>query len=73
MCPRGNKQLEEFLRSWVISGYEYGGEDGYGLQFSINTLNNEQRNKMFNNKSLSLEEISELIKKLPNPKSVSLH
>lgn len=32
------------------------------------TLNNEQRNKMFNNKSLSLEEISELIKKLPNPK-----
>lgn len=68
MCPRSNKQLEEFLRSWVISGYEYGGEDGYGLQFSINTLDNEQRNKMFNNQSLSLEEISELIKKLPNPK-----
>lgn len=39
-----------------------------GLQFSINTLDNEQRNKMFNNQSLSLEEISELIKKLPNPK-----
>lgn len=68
MCPRSNKHLLEFLRSWVISGYAYGGEDGYGLQFSINTLNNEQRNEMFNNKSLSLEEISELIKKLPNPK-----
>lgn len=68
MCPRSNKQLFEFLYSWVISGYEYGGEDGYGLQFSINTLDNEQRNKMFNNQSLSLEEISELIKKLPNPK-----
>ena len=61
-------RLEEFLHSWVISGYEYGGEDGYGLQFSINTLDNEQRNKMFNNQSLSLEEISELIKKLPSPK-----
>lgn len=68
MCPRSNKQLFEFLYSWVISGYEYGGEDGYGLQFSINTLDNEQRNKMFNNQSLYLEEISELIKKLPHPK-----
>ena len=68
MCPRSNKHLLEFLRSWVISGYAYGGEDWYGLQFSINTLDNEQRNKMFNNNSLSLEEISELIKKLPNPK-----
>lgn len=68
MCPRSNKHLLDFLHSWVISGYAYGGEDGYGLQFSINTLDNEQRNKMFNNKSLSLEEISELIKKLPNPK-----
>lgn len=68
MCPKGNKQLHDFLYSWVISGYQYGGEDGYGLQFSINTLDNDKRNEMFGNKSLSLEEISELIKSLPSPK-----
>lgn len=68
MCPKGNKQLHDFLYSWVISGYQYCGEEGYGLQFSINTLDNDKRNEMFGNKSLSLEEISELIKSLPSPK-----
>ena len=68
MMPNTNLNLENFLDSWVRAGYTYGGEDGYGLQFSINTLNDNDRNRMFNNRSLSLEEISKIIDKLPAPK-----
>lgn len=57
-----------FLNQWIRTGYEFGGKDGFGLQFSINTLNEEDRNEMFNNKSLSLKEIVAIIDKLPNPK-----
>lgn len=68
MMPKSNKNLEKFLHDWVDTGFIYGGEDGFGLQFSINTLDEEERNKMFHNKSLSLQEISDIIKSLPMPK-----
>lgn len=38
MMPKSNKNLEKFLHDWVDTGFIYGGEDGFGLQFSINTL-----------------------------------
>lgn len=68
MMPKSNKNLKEFLHKWVTTGFVYGGEDGFGLQFSINTLNENDRNKMFRNRSLSLQEISDIIKELPYPK-----
>lgn len=68
MCPKDNKNLSEFLQAWVKAGFVYGGQDGFGLQFSINTLDEDARNKAFNNKSLSLEEIGRLISELPMPK-----
>lgn len=68
MMPKNNKELESFLHTWVRTGYMYGGEDGFGLQFSINTLDENDRNEMFRNKSLSLQEISNIIEKLPIPK-----
>lgn len=68
MIPKSNKNLKEFLHKWVTTGFVYGGEDGFGLQFSINTLNENDRNEMFRNKSLSLQEISDIIKGLPYPK-----
>ena len=68
MMPKSNKNLEKFLHDWVDTGFIYGGEDGFGLQFSINTLDEEERNKMFRNKSLSLQEISDIIKSFPMPK-----
>ena len=68
MMPKSNKSLEKFLHDWVDTGFIYGGEDGFGLQFSINTLDEEERNKMFRNKSLSLQEIRDIIKSLPMPK-----
>ena len=68
MMPKVNKNLKEFLHKWVETGFVYGGEDGFGLQFSINTLDEDDRNAMFRNKSMSLQEISDVIKELPMPK-----
>ena len=68
MMPKANKNLESFINDWVNTGFVYGGEDGFGLQFSINTLNEEDRNAMFDNRSLSLEEIGKIIDRLPMPK-----
>lgn len=68
MCPKGNTGLYEFLHDWIVAGYSCGGKDGFGLQFSINTLEEEKRNEMFRGKSLSLPEIGDLIKRLPAPK-----
>lgn len=69
MMPKANKNLKEFLHKWVETGFAYGGEDGFGLQFSINTLDENDRNEMFRNRSLSLQEISDIIKELPMPKN----
>lgn len=44
-------------------------KDGLGLQFSINTLDENDRNKMFRGMSLSLKEIGEIIDELPKPKN----
>lgn len=68
MMPKGNKNLETFLYLWVKTGHKYGGEDGFGLQFSINTLDEGDRNRMFRNHSLSLKEIGDMISRLPMPK-----
>lgn len=67
MMPKSNTHLEEFLQEWVKCGKIYGGEDGFGLQFSINTLDETDRNQMFRNKSRSLQEIANIIKRLPAP------
>ena len=68
MMPKANKNLNEFLHKWVETGFVYGGEEGFGLQFSINTLDEDDRNAMFRNRSMSLQEISDVIKELPMPK-----
>ena len=67
MLPKSNKRLEEFILNWCdIKNEEYNGEAG--LQFSINSTDDEQRNNQFSGMSLSLAEISNLGKKLPMPK-----
>ena len=68
MMPKGNKELESFLQTWVKIGHTYGGDDGFGLQFSINTLDENERNKMFRGMSSSLEDIGKIIDRLPMPK-----
>ena len=68
MMPKSNKNLIEFLNNWIQTGFIFGGEEGFGLQFSINTLNEDDRNEMFRNQSLSLQEIGDIINELPMPR-----
>lgn len=67
MCPKSNRRLKEFLAQWTDLMINSKWNGGLGLQFSINTLNEDDRNKMFNNQSLSLQEISDIIAELPMP------
>ena len=67
MMPKNNKNLSKFLAEWMeIKNYNYRGEAG--LQFSINSTSDEERDKMFSGNSLSLKEISEIGKNLDFPK-----
>lgn len=67
MLPNKHKSLMRFLQDWCeIKNYNYKGDAG--LQFSINSTSDEQRNKMFSGNALSLKEISEIGKNLPMPK-----
>ena len=66
MLPNSNSNLTQFLQDWTtIKNQLYNGNAG--LQFAINSTSDSQRNKMFNNASLSLQEISKLSTKLPTP------
>ena len=67
MLPKGNKNLITFLSEWCnIKNSVYHGEAG--LQFSINSTDDNQRKELFDGKSLSLAEISEIASFLPMPK-----
>ena len=67
MLPKDNKFLNEYLNEWVdIKNDLFRGDAG--LQFSINTTNDEMRKDLFSNNSLSLEEISKIGDMLDEPK-----
>ena len=66
MLPKANSHLTQFVLDWCnIKNIDYRGEAG--LQFSINSTDDAQRDYQFNKKSLSLAEISALAKMLPHP------
>lgn len=67
MMPKSNKNLMLFLQEWTDLMRTAKWNGGLGLQFSINTLDEDARNAMFRNKSLSLKEIGEIINRLPMP------
>ena len=67
MLPKANKNLKKFILQWCnIKNDLYNGEAG--LQLSINSTDDGQRNELFDGRSLTLPEISELEKELPMPK-----
>ena len=67
MLPNANKMLMEFLTEWCdIKNIIYKGDAG--LQFSINSTDDEQRNEMFSGNALSLNDIAEIGRLLPEPK-----
>lgn len=66
MMPRSNKYLEDFLSDWCfIKNDIYGGEAG--LQLSINSTDEAQREVQFGGMSRSLREISEIAEWFPLP------
>lgn len=66
MLPKSNKDLSKYLYDWcIIKNHWYNGEAG--LQFSINSTDDNQRNTQFNGMSLSLSEISLIANSLPDP------
>lgn len=68
MCPKsiGKQQLEKVLVSFCsIKNQVYEGEAG--LQLSINSTDNRQRDELFNGMSLSLSEIANIAAYLPQP------
>ena len=66
MLPKANANLEQFILDWcAVKNVDYKGEAG--LQFSINSTDNTQRDWQFNKMSLSLDHISKLADKLPMP------
>lgn len=67
MLPKYNEDLIHFLSEWMeIKNYDFRGDAG--LQFSINSTNNDERDNMFNNNCVSIEEASEIGKNLDFPK-----
>ena len=66
MLPSANKRLIPFLKEWCyIKNHESNGEAG--LQFSINSTNEDQRRLLFDYRSLSLSDISIIADMLPMP------
>lgn len=67
MLPKGNKKLEIFLYDWVdaVKNGRYRGDAG--LQFSINSTDDAQREHLFSGNSLPLAAISAIGNRLPMP------
>lgn len=67
MMPKKNNKLGSFLNIWTndIKNKLYCGDAG--LQLSINSTNNEQREEMFSGNSMSLEDIAHEVCFLPKP------
>jgi 23S rRNA (adenine2503-C2)-methyltransferase len=67
MLPKNNPNLNEFLNNWMdIKNDVFRGNAG--LQLSINSTNDNERNYMFNNNTVSIEEASNIGKMLDFPK-----
>lgn len=66
MMPKRNAILKDMVYEFVdIKNNNYHGEAN--IQVSINSTSNEQRDDMYVGCSLSLEEISDLVKDFPDP------
>lgn len=66
MMPRNNKNLRYFIEEWIkLKNIEFGGDAG--LQLSINSTNEEQRQQMFSGNTLPLTEIADIMVEMPAP------
>lgn len=61
MMPRHNEWLKTFIHTWMrLKNRVYKGNAG--LQLSINSTDENERKKMFNNNACTLEEIAEIMR-----------
>lgn len=67
MLPRHNRELTPFLYQWVDSVKNRAFKGDAGLQFSINSTDDKQREYLFSGNSHDLRHISEIGKMLPMP------
>ena len=67
MLPKNNRQLREFLHQWTneVKNGVFNGDAG--LQFSINSTDDKQRDYLFSGNSLLLEDIAMIGSDLPMP------
>jgi 23S rRNA (adenine2503-C2)-methyltransferase len=64
--PKAYNKLEQRILEWCdIKNNLYNGQAG--LQFSINSTNQVQRDTMYANMSLSLEDLARIADKMPEP------
>jgi len=68
MLPKTNKKLFQRLNEWTIDIKNELFRGDAGLQLSINSTNEQQRQDMFNGNALTLEEISQIGRDLIQPK-----
>ncbi len=73
MMPRKNIWLKTFIHTWMrIKNRLLNGEAG--LQLSINSTDEKEREKMFNGNACSLEEISKIMEGIiPNGRKITLN
>jgi 23S rRNA (adenine2503-C2)-methyltransferase len=66
MMPKGNRFLRNFLEDWMyIKNRLFNGDAG--LQFSINSTSDKERNEMFNGNSIDLKSIAYIGKQIQFP------
>jgi len=66
MMPMCNKDLSAFIRTWChIKNDYYNGEAG--LQLSINSTDEDEREIMFNGNALPLHAVAEVMANMPDP------
>lgn len=64
--PKAFKKLEENILQWCnIKNDLYNGQAGF--QFSINSTNEKQRSEMYRNMQISLNDLSKIANKMPDP------
>ena len=73
MMPRYNKGLKDFIQTWMaIKNYTYGGKAG--LQLSINSTSDAEREIMFNGNACNLETIAYMLAGMsPNGRKITLN
>lgn len=73
MMPKHNEWLKTFIHTWMrMKNRLFKGEAG--LQLSINSTNEKEREYMFNNNALSLKQISKIMEGIiPNGRKITLN